>query len=105
MHSINKIVEFPTYRLFMPLSSDSFSTIRPGSSKALELAQAYVLLLDEALVLPKYGLQYMDRLLRSLVNPNLPYGGKILVAGNDFRQCLPVYPAISVKHSIYQENK
>ena len=81
-----------TFGLKVPLSSDSVSCIRPGSSRGLELAQVDVFLLDEAPMLPKYGLQNMDQLLRSIANPNLPFGGKILVAGGDFRQCLPVQP-------------
>ena len=81
-----------TFGLKVPLSSDSVSCIRPGSSRGLELAQVDVFLLDEAPMLPKYGLQNMDQLLRSIANPNLPFGGKILVAGGDFRQYLPVQP-------------
>jgi hypothetical protein len=34
----------------------------------------------------------MDQLLRSIANLNLPFDGKIVVAGCDFRQCLPVQP-------------
>src|SRR5207248_7058449 len=79
-----------TFGLKVPLSSDSISSIKPGSVKATELAQVDVFLMDEAPMLPKYGLQNMDQLLRSITNPNLPFGGKILVAGGDFRQCLPV---------------
>ena len=74
----------------MPLNSDSISNIEPGSSKAKELAKINVFLMDEAPMLPKYGLHNMDQLLRSIGNPNIPFGGKIVVFGGDFRQCLPV---------------
>ena len=43
-----------TFGLKVPLSSDSVSCIRPGSSRGLELAQVDVFLLDEAPMLPKY---------------------------------------------------
>jgi len=51
-----------------------------------------VFLLEKAPMLPKYGLQYINQLLRFIANPNLPFGGEILVAGGDYRQCLPVQP-------------
>ncbi|GBP31300.1 hypothetical protein EVAR_31425_1 [Eumeta japonica] len=43
-------------------------------------------------MLPKYGLQNIDQLLRSVGNPDLPFGGKVMVLGGDCRQCLPVQP-------------
>lgn len=43
-------------------------------------------------MLPKYGLHNMDQLLRAIANPNLPFGGKIMVLGGDFHQCLPIQP-------------
>lgn len=74
----------------VPLTPESKSNIKPGSAKAKELARIDVFLMDEAPMLPKYGLNNMDQLLRSIGNPNLTFGGKIMVLGGDFRQCLPV---------------
>ena len=74
----------------VPFSSYSVLSIRPGSSKALELALVDVPLLDKATMLTEYGLQNMD--CGPFSNPNLLFGGKILVAGGDFRQCLPFQP-------------
>ena len=42
--------------------------------------------------MPKYGLENMDVLLRKLCNSHLPFGGKVMVLGGDFRQCMPVQP-------------
>ncbi|GBP43058.1 hypothetical protein EVAR_96320_1 [Eumeta japonica] len=47
---------------------------------------------DEAPMLPKYGSQNIEQLLRSIGNSDLPFGGKLIVLGGDFRQCLPVQP-------------
>lgn len=76
----------------VPLTPQSKSNIKPGSAKAKELARIDVFLMDEAPMQPKYGLNNMDQLLRSIGNPNLTFGGKIMVLGGDFRQCLPVQP-------------
>ena len=43
--------------------------------------------MDEAPMLPKYELKNMNQLLRAIGNPNLPFGGKIVIFGGDFRQC------------------
>ena len=39
---------------------------------------------------PRYALQLIDRTLRDFLNINLPFGGKIMLLGGDFRQLLPV---------------
>lgn len=72
-----------TCGLKVPLTAESDSNIKPGSAKARELAKFDIFLMDEAPMLPKYGLQYINKLLRSIANPNLPFGGKVI----DFRLC------------------
>ena len=39
---------------------------------------------------PRYALELIDRTLRDFMNINLPFGGKIMLLGGDFRQLLPV---------------
>jgi len=36
------------------------------------------------------ALDLADRLLREIMRDNRPFGGKVVVLGGDFRQCLPV---------------
>jgi len=38
----------------------------------------------------KYALHIMDRTLRDIMNNDLPFGGKIVMLGGDFRQPLPI---------------
>ena len=53
---------------------------------------------------PREALEAVDRLLRDLMRNEIPFGGKILVLGGDFRQVLPVMPHSTrediVSHSI-----
>jgi len=39
---------------------------------------------------PQYALEIMDRTLRDIMNNNLPFKGKIVILGRDFRQFLPI---------------
>ena len=47
-------------------------------------------ILDEAPMSPRYALEGIDRSLRAFMKNDLPFGGKIMVLGGDFRQLLPV---------------
>ncbi|XP_055871668.1 uncharacterized protein LOC129923663 [Biomphalaria glabrata] len=81
-----------TFGLSVPLTPESVSNIKLGSMKAAQLAEVDVFLMDEAPMLPKYGLSTIDQLLRAIGNAKEPFGGKTIVLGGDFRQCLPIQP-------------
>ena len=49
------------------------------------------ILIDEAPMLHRYIIEAIDRLLKQLMN-NIPFGGKNVIFGGDFRQTLPVIP-------------
>ena len=40
----------------------------------------------------RYALEAVDRTLRDITGLELPFGGKVMVFGGDFRQLLPVVP-------------
>ena len=40
----------------------------------------------------KYGLQWIDKLLKEIMNNQELFGGKTVVLSGDFRQTLPVVP-------------
>jgi hypothetical protein len=94
------------FGLPVPLPRDDVtSSISAQSGRAEVLRAARLLLWDEAPMAPKEALAAVDRLLRDLMNtPDVPFGGKILVMGGDFRQVLPVMPHCSredvVGHSL-----
>ncbi|XP_076393348.1 uncharacterized protein LOC143265404 [Megachile rotundata] len=49
--------------------------------------------MDEASMCERRALMAMDRMLKDITgNSQLPFGGKIILLGGDFRQCAPVIP-------------
>ena len=43
-------------------------------------------------MLHRYIIEAIDSLLKLLMNNNIPFGGKDIILGGDFRQTLPVIP-------------
>lgn len=54
-----------------------------------------VIFWDEASMIDKRALDVVDRTLRDLMQNDVPFGGKIITLGGDFRQVLPVVPGAS----------
>lgn len=49
-------------------------------------------------MLSKYVLHYIDRTLRDICSLDIPFGGKVIVLGGDWRQLTPV-----VEHGTKQD--
>ena len=57
------------------------------------LLLAHAIVWDEAPMASKYCVECVDQFMRQLMHlPNIPFGGKNVVFGGDFRQTLPVFP-------------
>ncbi|UYV61205.1 hypothetical protein LAZ67_1003811 [Cordylochernes scorpioides] len=62
------------------------------------LKTAKLLIIDECTMAHRHALLLIDRLLREVMSESvsfkcqIPFGGKVIVFGGDFRQCLPVIP-------------
>ena len=39
---------------------------------------------------PRYALEIVNKTLQHIMNNDLPFGGKIMLLGGDFRQLLPI---------------
>ncbi|XP_025018654.1 uncharacterized protein LOC112539989 [Tetranychus urticae] len=76
----------------LPLSFNetSVSSIKYQSKEAEQLRKAKIIIWDEASMIPSRALIIVDELLRDLTRSSLPFGGKVLVLGGDFKQILPV---------------
>jgi hypothetical protein len=89
---INGMTAHKQFGIPVPCHENSTSCIRPKSAEAAVLRQATLIIWDECTMAHKDMLSCLDRLLKDLMNTDEPFGGKIIVLGGDFRQCLPVVP-------------
>jgi len=82
------------FKLPVPLFEHSTSSLTPSRHKydAAVLRDASLILWDEAPMAPSYALTIVNRLPREMTSVDLPFGGKTIVFGGDFRQVLPVVP-------------
>jgi ATP-dependent DNA helicase PIF1 len=83
---------FSQYKLPVPLLENSTSSMRMTSIDADLLRQAKLLIWDEATMAPSHAINAVDKLLREVMDLDVAFGGKVLLLGGDFRQCLPVVP-------------
>ncbi|PIA38864.1 hypothetical protein AQUCO_02700218v1 [Aquilegia coerulea] len=61
----------------------------PGGTAQL-LREASVILWDEATMSHRFAFECLDRSLQDVTDVHLPFGGKVIVLGGDFRQVLPI---------------
>ncbi|CAH9083785.1 unnamed protein product, partial [Cuscuta epithymum] len=79
-------------------TEDSTCNIRQGSALAELIIKSKLIIWDEAPMVHKHCFEALDRTLRDIMrftNPmslDIPFGGKTVVFGGDFRQILPVIP-------------
>ena len=87
-------------RFCIPLDihETSSCTITPDSDLAKLIARAKLIILDEAPILHRHCFEAIDRALRDVLRSynggklDIPFGGKVVVLGGDFRQILLVIP-------------
>ena len=78
------------FRLPVPILDTSTCRVSPTSKFADELRAIHLFILDESSMIPVHAFNAIDRMLRDICNNNLPFGGKIILFGGDFRQVLPI---------------
>lgn len=74
------------------LDATSVCPISKRSGRADLLRVATLIIWDEAPMCHWYALEAIDRALRDLRDPALPFGGIVFVLMGDFRQVLPTIP-------------
>ena len=81
------------FRIPIQINADSVCAINRGTEFAEDILKASLIIWDEAPMMSRHVFKAVDRTLRDLTRrPTLPFGGKTVVLGGDFRQCLPVIP-------------
>jgi len=87
-------------RFAIPFTVDECSTctIHPKSNLAELVDKAKLIIWDEAPMMHRHCFEALDRTLRDVLRHrnndrlDIPFGGKVVVLGGDFRQVLPVVP-------------
>lgn len=80
------------FKLPLNLHEHSISGLKVNSKEANNIKNARIIIWDEAPMANMYALMCVNRLLMDIMGNDVPFGGKIVVLGGDFRQVLPVVP-------------
>ena len=84
-------------RFGIPINPDEYSTctLIPGSDQANLVKAASLIIWDEAPMMSRHCFESLDRSMKDIMgsNDNMPFAGKVVVFGGDFRQILHVIPA------------
>ena len=78
------------FKLPVPILDTSSCRISPSSPYADFIRSVALILIDEASMIPNDATHAIDRSLRDIMSNNIPFGGKLILFGGDFRQVLPV---------------
>lgn len=85
-----------TFKLPVPLNDRSNCNISKNSPAGQDIANTELFIFDEASMIPNSATDAISRLLQDLCNAkDVPFGGKVVLYGGDFRQVLPVLPHAS----------
>jgi hypothetical protein len=64
-------------------------TKQSGIAKLIQAAS--IIIWDEASMTKRQAVEALDKSMRDIMDiPNLPFGGKTVIFGGDFRQILPI---------------
>jgi len=80
------------FKIPIKISSNSTCTFSIQDETAELLRRASLLIWDEVAMTNRLAVECLDRSLQDVMKCKLPFGGKVMVFGGDFRQVLPVVP-------------
>ena len=78
------------FKLPVPVLDNSTCNIKPNSRHADVLRQQHIIIFDEASMIPKHAIEAIDGMFKDICNSDVPFAGKVILLGGDFRQTLPV---------------
>ena len=79
------------FKIHPPITEATRSKIEEQHYEVAMIRNASLIISDEAKMKSNHSLNAIDLILRkAMKKPNVPFGGKVLLLGGDFRQCLPV---------------
>ncbi|PON70500.1 DNA helicase Pif1-like [Trema orientale] len=79
-------------RFKIPLLFDEATSCSVSKQSALSalLRMTKLIIWDEAPMVHRHAIESLDKMLQDVNESSLPFGGKVIVFGGDFRQVLPV---------------
>ncbi|XP_015941744.1 uncharacterized protein LOC107467218 [Arachis duranensis] len=89
---------YSRFEIPLNITEDSVCNIKLGSPQAMLLLKAKLIIWDETPMVSRYCYEALDKCLGDIMkcsptySKDLPFGGKVIVLGGDFRQILPVIP-------------
>ena len=78
------------FKIPIPVLHDSVCSIAKEDEVTQRIRDAAAIFWDEAVMQHRFGFEAVDRTLRDLLQVDLPFAGKVVVFGGDFRQILPI---------------
>jgi hypothetical protein len=79
------------FKVPLTLEDGAFCSFTKQSGTAKMLRTTSLIIWNEMTMMKRQGVEVLDYSLRDIMDrPNLPFGGKTIVFGGDFRQVLPV---------------
>ncbi|XP_076953571.1 uncharacterized protein LOC143627683 [Bidens hawaiensis] len=78
------------FKIPINLNNNSMCKIKHQSGTAELIRSAKLIIWDEASMAKRQAIEAFDRKLQDIIGFRLPFGGKIMVMGGDFRQVLPI---------------
>ena len=80
------------FKIPIKIADNSVCNFTKQSGTAALLREASLIIWDEVAMTRRESVETLDRSLQDITGCDLPFGGKVIVFGGDFRQVLPVVP-------------
>ena len=90
------------FKLPVPCDNGSKCNISPASDYGKMIKEIDMFIVDEISMMNRYAFEAIDAMLRDVCDTEIPFGGKVMVFGGDFRQTLPIVKHGSVDDIINQ---
>ena len=81
---------YSRFKIPINVETNSFCSISKQSNLAKLIRETITIIWDEAPVTNRYALEALDCLLKDILDCDAPFGGKVMVLGEDFHQVLLV---------------